>query len=351
MNFLRISSRYYCGIDLHGRRLYVCVMDQAGDVLLHRPMTNDFSSLLNHLKPYLGELIIGVESTYNWYWLSDCCQEAGIPFYLGHALYMRAVHGGKKKNDKIDSKTIADLLRSGMFPGAYVYPEEMRSTRDLLRRRQHYVSIRSGCYNHIQCAANQQGIFDITSRDTRRKSERRQLIERFDDVDVALSIESDLDMIDNCDVIIARIEQQALEQANHHDPRALELLQSISGVGNILGLTMLYEIHEIKRFPSVQCFSSYSRTVKAEHTSDGKPVKAANGQHKIGNPYLKWAFDQIIIHAQQTSDNIRQYYDRLKSKFGKSKGRQRMSHKYAITAYYMLKNGEKFDETTFLGQS
>src|SRR5713226_4903088 len=70
-------------------------------------------------------------------WLADLCAREGIPFVLGHALYMKAIHGGKAKNDKIDAQKIAVLLRGGMLPQAYVYPAVMRATRDLLRHRCH----------------------------------------------------------------------------------------------------------------------------------------------------------------------------------------------------------------------
>ena len=72
---------------------------------------------------------------FTWYWVADLCQKEGIAFVLGHAFYMKAIHGGKAKNDKIDAHKIAVLLRGGMFPQADVYPSEMRATRDLLRRR------------------------------------------------------------------------------------------------------------------------------------------------------------------------------------------------------------------------
>ncbi len=70
-----------------------------------------------------------------WYWIADVCAELGVHFVLGHALYMKAIHGGKVKNDRIDSQKIAQLLRAGMLPLAYAYPKHMRSTRDLIRRR------------------------------------------------------------------------------------------------------------------------------------------------------------------------------------------------------------------------
>jgi len=83
-----------------------------------------------------------------WYWIADLCAQENIPFVLGHALYMKAIHGGKAKNDKIDAHKIDVLLRGGMIPMAYVYPSEMRSTRDLLRRRTHLVRKRAELLAH-----------------------------------------------------------------------------------------------------------------------------------------------------------------------------------------------------------
>ena len=79
----------------------------------------------------------------SWYWLADLCAEEKIPFVLGHALYMKAIHGGKSGNDRIDSRKIAGLMRGGLLAQAYVYPRGMRSTRDLLRRRTRFVRQRA----------------------------------------------------------------------------------------------------------------------------------------------------------------------------------------------------------------
>jgi len=139
MDYAQIDSTYYCGIDLHARSMYVCIMDRTGNLLFHRQMRNEVALLLAALEPYRPQVVVGVESTFNWYWLADGCHQAGIPFYLGHALYLKAIHGAKKKNDRIDSKVITDLLRGNLFPLAYPYPQQMRATRDLLRRRHRYV--------------------------------------------------------------------------------------------------------------------------------------------------------------------------------------------------------------------
>jgi transposase len=72
---------------------------------------------------------------FSWYWVADWCEDHNIPFVLGHARYMKVIHGPKARNDRIDSHKIASLLRGGMFPMACVYPRELRATRDLMRRR------------------------------------------------------------------------------------------------------------------------------------------------------------------------------------------------------------------------
>ena len=94
--------------------------------------------------------MVGCECTFSWYWLADLCLQEQIPFVIGHALSMKAIHGGKKKNDKIDSDKITTLLRGGMFPVPYADPAGMRETPDLLRRRMHLVHIRGEALPHIQ---------------------------------------------------------------------------------------------------------------------------------------------------------------------------------------------------------
>ncbi len=98
---------------------------------------------------------VGAECMFTWYWLANLCLDEKIKFLLGHALYMKAIHGGKKKDDKLDSEKIARLMRGGTFPLSYVYPREMRATRDLVRRRMFLVRRRSELLAHVQMT-NQQ---------------------------------------------------------------------------------------------------------------------------------------------------------------------------------------------------
>ena len=146
MKFYTQTHKHYCGIDLHARNFYVCILDQSGEIQVHKNIKAHPDALMKLIMPYLDDLVIGVECMFSWYWVADLCREKQITFILGHALYMRAIHGGKAKNDKIDSNKIAVLIRGGI---AYVYPREMRGTRDLMRRRMHLMRKRSELLAHI----------------------------------------------------------------------------------------------------------------------------------------------------------------------------------------------------------
>jgi hypothetical protein len=148
--YFQSAHPYYCGVDLHARSLFVHVCDPAGTPRFERELPAAPGPFLDAIAPFRPGLIVGVECMFAWYWLADLCEREAIPFVLGHALAMKAIHGGKSKNDRLDAATLAGLLRSGYFPTAYTYPKEKRDTRDLLRRRSVFVRRRAQLITHIQ---------------------------------------------------------------------------------------------------------------------------------------------------------------------------------------------------------
>src|SRR5919199_3740223 len=185
---------------------------------------------------------------FTWYGLADLCTREGIAFVLGHALYMKAIHGGKAKNDTIDSQKIAVLLRGGMLPQAYVYPAEMRATRDLLRRRTHLMRKRAELLAHVQNTNSQYNLPDIGKK-IAYKANREGVAERFNDPAVHKTIEVDLVLITYYDELLRDLELSIVQTAKQHDAHTLYLLQTVPGIGKILSLVLLYEIHDIGRFP------------------------------------------------------------------------------------------------------
>jgi hypothetical protein len=113
MKYYTSTTQFKCGIDLHAHQMYVCLMDRQGKKLVHTNIrNNDFEFFLKLIEPYKHDLTVCCECMFGWYWLADACQASGLTFVLAHALYLKAIHGGKNKNDRIDSEKIAHLLRS-----------------------------------------------------------------------------------------------------------------------------------------------------------------------------------------------------------------------------------------------
>jgi len=170
---------------------------------------------------------------------------------------------------------------------------------------------------------------------------------RFEDSSVRTSIEADVKLLEYYHRIILDIESQIKRVAKHHDPTALHLLRSIPGVGPILALTMLYEIHDIQRFPQVGNFISYARLVKCPHESAGKRMKGSH--NKIGNAHLKWAFSEAAVLFLRNNEPAKRLQQRLTRRYGKAKALSLIAQKLGRTVYYMLKRSEPFDVQRFFG--
>jgi len=110
MRFYTHRHKYYCGIDLHTSMMYVCITDETGTILVHKNLRTNPDAFTRLIEPFREDLAVAVECVFVWYWLADLCEQLGVTFVLGHALYRCAIHGGKVKNDRIDSEKIAQLL-------------------------------------------------------------------------------------------------------------------------------------------------------------------------------------------------------------------------------------------------
>jgi len=344
MKYYTSTTEFNCGIDLHARQMYVCVMDRQGKKLVHtNVLNNDFNFFLKLIEPYKHDLTVCCECMFGWYWLADACQGANLTFVLAHALYVKAIHGGKNKNDRIDSEKLTHLLRSNLIPPAYVYPADKRPLRALLRQRIFFVWRRSELlariYSH-QLAHNR-----TPAKQTRRVRDdwEQQLLAAEDNPLRQIALKNDLAMIKHFDQQIFQLEEELQRQTKKVASRDYALLQTVPGIGETLGLTILYEIGDIERFPTVKDFLSYSRLVKGTVASAGK-IKGLRGA-KLGNPYLRWAFGEAAVIAKRDHYVIKPLSQRLEQQMGgnKFKANTVVAIKLARAVYFMLKNKTVFD--------
>ena len=344
MRFYNRQHRHYCGIDLHVKTMYVCILDAAGQVLLHRNVPSTPEAFLEVVAPYREGLVVAAECMFTWYWVADLCAAEGLVFVLGHALAMKAIHGGKAKNDKIDSHKIASLLRGGLLPQAYVYPAAMRSTRDLIRRRLHLVRKRGQLLAHIQNTRAQYNL-PVFGRKLAYRTNRAGVVEHFPDPSVQKSIAVDLALIDQYDALVIDLDLTIVREAKRHNADAFHRLRSVPGIGKVLALTILYEIHDITRFDRVQEFASYARLVTCKKQSGGKTLGTSGA--KMGNVHLKWACSEAAVLFLRHTEG-KKLIARIQKQHGKGKAVSILAHKIGRAVFYMLSRGTVFSMEKFL---
>jgi transposase len=298
--------------------MYLCILDGNGQVVYDQNLAADPDAFLQAVAPFRDGLVVGCECLFCWYWLADLCAREQIAFVLGHALYMKAIHGGKSKNDRLDAAKIARLLRGGTLPQAYVYPAGLRATRDLLRRRMYLVHKRAAAIAHVQNTNSQYNLAPFGQQLAYAANrEALRVAERFTDPSARRMIDIDLALIDRYDALLGDVELYLTRAAKVDDVNTFHRLRSVPGVGKILALVLLYEIHDIRRFPGVGNFLSYARLVRGAPESGGK--KLGSGGKKIGNAHLRWAFAEAACLFVRQSERAKRWLRRQEEKRGKGK--------------------------------
>jgi transposase len=339
------DARFYAGIDLHARSLFLCVLDRGGQERFARNLAAAPAPFLKAVQPFRAGLVVGCECMHCWYRLADACREQGVPFALGHAWGMRAVHGSKTKCDRHDAQAVARLLRGGNFPLAYAYPRGRRGLRDLLRARLRLVRQRAELFGHVHTARRQANLPPVSS-DVKHKSKRAAVAADIADAHVRSRVETHLGLLEPVDTTIRRLEAEIEAAAREHYAAELAVLQTAPGVGLVLSLTVLPEVDTVGRFDTRQQFCSYARLCGAVRQSDGKRVGVGN--RRAGNAWLKWAFSEAAVLSAQKDQRVGRLLERLTAKLGKPKALSALAHKLGRAFYHMPHTKEVFDVNRFV---
>ena len=337
---------YFGAIDLHSDNSVLGVINEAGQRIFCRKLPNQLEVIRHAIEPFRNELKgIVVESTYNWYWLVDGLKHAGYRVHLANTAATQPYIGLKHSDDETDTWWLAELLRLGLLKEGYVYPQAQRAVRDLLRKRAHLVQQRSRNILSVQNLTNRNLGVRLSARAAKGLT-AAGVAESYDNEYLALAITSTLEVIEVLDKQIQTIEKRVKDKVKLTVP--YQLLQTVSGIGEILAMAIMLEAGEIGRFPTVGDFASYCRCVQSHRLSNKK--KKGKGNRKNGNGWLRWAFIEAANFAIRYQPVIQRYSQRKEKRTSTVVARSAVAHKLARASYYVLRDRVPFHVNRCFGQ-
>ena len=331
--------KVYGGIDLHSDNSVIGLLDEQDRVLYRKRLPNELAIILGELSPFEKDLEgLVVESTYNWYWLVDGLMEVGYRVHLANTAAIVQYEGLKYTDDTSDALWLAKLLRLGLLPQGYIYPKEERAVRDLLRKRSRLVQQRTANLLSVQNLMARHRGRGLSANEVKRLSVE-QVDELVEDQYRALAIKSTLVVMRSLEEMIEMVERAVKARVRLRP--AFRPLLTVSGIGEILGLTIMLETGDIGRFAHVGNYASYCRCVGSEKLSNGK--RKGKGNTKNGNKYLAWAYVEAANFAVRYCPQIKRYYQRKRAKSNGIVAIKTVAHKLARACYYILRDQVPFE--------
>jgi len=334
-----MTMKCMAGIDLHSNNLFCAIVDLDGKRVFERKLPCDLEAVLRALQPFKRRLEkIAVESTYNWYWLVDGLQDHGYPVVLANPAAMQQYNGLKHADDKSDGFFLAEMARLNILPTGYICQRPWRGVRDLLRRRMGLVEQRTRLILSLKSLHAR-----MTGRDL-----GTGLIKRLKPQDAEKLFEHPADqLITRLDLHLAEQLRQSIQQIERRILAEVkrmpdyQVLQTMPGVGKILGLTITLETVDPKRFAGPGNYASYCRCVDSRRLSNGK--KKGENNSKCGNKYLAWAFVEAANFAQRHDPACRKFYNRKKAQVNGIVATKALACKLAKAAWHMMSGNKPYD--------
>ncbi len=321
----------YAGIDVHRKRSQVAVMDKSGVEVLNRNVENGSEALIDILEDLEQGTPVAFEATYGWGWLVDLLEEHGLEGHLVNPAACKAIASARLKNDKVDARMLAHLLRTNLLPEAWIAPKEVRDLRALLRHRASLVRMRTALKNRIHavladegCKAEGEALWSQAGRrwlaDVQLRAMHREVVDDCCEMLQALAIP-----LDRLELQIRRLAKQ--------DPR-VDALCVLPGIGVLTALTLVAEIGDVSRFPTARKLCAWAGLTPTVRNSDSK---VRHGYiTKAGPAAVRW----VLTEASYRARNIPPFaasFEAISKRRGRHIAGVAISRKLLAQAFHILK--------------
>jgi transposase len=322
----------YIGVDLHRKKSQVAAIDQDGKLLFNRKVRTgpaEMQQVIDELRPQPIE--VAFEATFGWGWFADQLAELGVPAHMAHPLATKAVSSARVKNDAVDAKTLAHLLRTNLLPEGWIAPPDVREARRLVRMRAALVRLRAKLKAQVHALLGEHGtqpdVVDLFSKKGRSLLDELQL-----PAVSASRLAACLRLIDEISLEIV-IAEREIYQSVKEDERVKRLLP-IPGIGPIIAATILSEIGDITRFPSADKLCAWAGLTPSEHSSANNVRRGHIS--KQGSRWLRWVMVEAAVHAFRDVE-LRQFFVRIARRRGAKIARVAVARRLLTLVYYALR--------------
>jgi transposase len=326
-------DRQYVGIDFHRRRSVIVRLSASGERLGVTRVANEASEFAAVMVDAGAEPQVVIEATYGWYWAVDFLQELGATVHLANP---KALNWGDRrvKNDVVDATDLADMLRLGRLPEAWIAPPALRELRELVRYRAKLVQLRSGLKAQVHAVLAKEGVLprhlDVFCAAGQRQLDALELGRNY-----AIRVQSLRDLIATYDRQVALLERDIHQHLKGH--RGYRAVQAINGVGPVIAAILVAEIGDVSRFPTPAHLCSWAGLTPRHHESD---TKTRRGRiTKQGSRLVRWALIEGISRYHG-GPVLAHQYRKLAKRRGANKARVAIARKVLTLAYYGLRDGE-----------
>ena len=328
----------YTGLDFHRSSTYITTMNEKGEIIGQKKLPSN-GEIVDYLKEFEDGMEVAIESTPSWYWLYDCLEDEGFDVKLSHPLRTKAIAYAKVKTDKVDSATLAHLLRSDLLPLSYVPEKPIRLNRELLRYRASLVKIQTKIKNKIHMVLAKNNVnneySDLFGKAGMVFLHSLPLPENY-----KIALEGFLNVLNTVREEIKSVSRK-VQQVAEKDHDAM-LLMTIPGVGYYSALLIKSEIGDIERFPSTKQLCSYSGLVPSTHSSGN--VSYHGHITKRGSKWLRWILIEAAIHAVKRTGSLRRFYYKVEKKKGGQIAKVATARKLLEWIYHILKDEKSYQE-------